>query len=101
MTSFSFWSLPHVLDLRKAFDSVPHLPLSRKFKRHPTGATCCYPSDRQHYVVIDHATSKSSTVLSGVPQGSVLGPLLLQLIYINCMCLLPLSEGSKDFNVCQ
>jgi len=97
MTSFSFWSLPHVLDLRKAFDSVPHLPLSKKFKRHPTGVACCYLSDRQHYVVIDHATSKSSTVLSWVGLRSFVTSADLHQLHVLGATI----WGIKDFNVCQ
>jgi len=91
-------ALPHFFDLRKAFDSVPHLPLLNKLKnikleQHVLQWLTSYLSDRQQYVVIDSATSKTSPVLSGVPQGSILCPLLF-LIYINYVCLVPLSEGS-------
>jgi len=83
------------IDLRKAFDGVLHLPLLNKLKdieleQHVLQWLTSYLSDRQQYIIVDGATSKTSP---GVPQGFVLGPLLF-LIYVNCVCLVPLSEGS-------
>ena len=75
------------LDLMKAFDSVPHDELL--FKMWRLGITGplwywfkAYLTNRQHYVSIDGISSNLLPVLSGVPQGSILGPLLF-LIYIN------------------
>ena len=75
------------LDFSKAFDTVPHPellyklwcfgitgPLWQLFKD--------YLSNRVHFVEIDDASSSVLPVLSGVPQGSILGPILF-LIYIN------------------
>ena len=48
----------------------------------------------EQYVVMDGASSETTSVISGVPQGSVLGPLLF-LVYINCVSDLPLTSGSS------
>ena len=75
------------LDLTKAFDSVPHKRLLVKLQAHGiTGKLLnwikIFLSGRRQRVVINGFQSHESSVISGVPQGSVLGPLLF-LIYVD------------------
>ena len=86
-------------DLRKALDSVPHLPLLHKLHdceldQHLLQWITDYLSGREQYVVVNGVFSTTAPVVSGVPQGSVLG-LLLFLVYINCVSTLQLSTGTK------
>ena len=75
------------IDLKKAFDTVNHKILISKLEHYGVRSNTLkwfesYLTDRKQYVFYNGTSSETKSISCGVPQGSVLGPLLF-LIYIN------------------
>ena len=74
-------------DLEKAFDKVPHKRLISKLRSYKINEDViawiqAFLENRKQRVHINGKYSQWASVLSGIPQGSILGPLLF-IIYIN------------------
>ena len=79
------------LDLRKAFDTINHRILLQKLEYYGFRGHCyrflrSYYQNRKQYVHVNGYSSSTQKIETGVPQGSILGPLCFSL-FINDMPL--------------
>ena len=96
------------LDFSKAFDTVPHQRLLTKLNAYGIDGNLLkwiesFLSERRQRVRVNQSYSNYSPVSSGIPQGSILGPLLF-IIFINdlpdditCICKI-FADDTKIYN---
>ena len=99
------------LDFKKAFDAVPHIRLLNKMRGYGIDGnvlkwTESFLKGRTQQVKINNELSDISNVTSGIPQGSVLGPILFTIFindlpeYVHSLCKI-FADDTKIYNLCQ
>ena len=78
------------IDLKKAFDTLNHNILIEKLKFYGIRGVASdwlisYLSNRKQFVNFNNVNSDYQTIKCGIPQGSIIGPILF-ILYINDMC---------------
>ena len=78
------------IDLKKTFDTIDHKILLRKLQCYEIRGLALdwiksYLTDHSQYVCYNNSNSELNNIKCGVPQGSILGPVLL-ILYINDIC---------------